>query len=255
MFSSLFERLSETISGIWESVSGFFEVSEEPELFDEERISGGEDISPAEIYDVALAELEDARLDAIYNEAIEEEASVEEGIAALEEEPLFEEVEAPTLAREDWPSWITDAEVEVLREEFGVTSYDDMYDFEKDEYLPGWRGFEEADTPAGEIEDMEDFRKMVYEEFDLPEEFDLSDAEMMTLLMVAANQEVYQQAIESGLEPEELAEELDIEYRMTFYSIDDFLASAMWGFMLERPDLYEIYINPETGEVDVYEVY
>lgn len=252
MLPSLFERLSEAVSGIWESVTGFFEVDEGERELHDEQISTEADISPEEFYDAVLVGLEDAREDAIEEEDVELEADIEEAIAELEEAPLF--VEPEPFDRSDWPSWITDAEVEVMREEYGVGSYDDLHDFEKDEYLPGWRGFEDADHPAGEIDDMQSFRETVYDEFGLSEEHGLSDAELMTLLMVAGNQPAYQDALDSGMEPEEIAEEMEIEYRMTFESIDWFLGSTMWQFMLDRPDVYEIYINPETGEVDIYEI-
>jgi hypothetical protein len=178
-------------------------------------------------------------------EAEEELESVEQEIEEIEE---IIDVEPGEI---DFPDWVSDEDIETIINDIGVTRYDDLMESEKDEYITGWRGIEEADEIAKE---RDDWREEMQSYYGIPNNVmdALTDDELMMIEQLVSNNAIGLAREFEELEPEDIAEELEMSFRDTFIDWQSFVQSNLYGFLVDRPDLFDIYVTDE-GEIEVYE--
>lgn len=187
----------------------------------------------------------------IFDEA-EDTEDVEREIAELEDE--IEEIESQIDDIEEtthnFPDWISQDDIERIIDETGITDYNEMWESEKDEYIPGWRGFEDADEAATEAEE---FRQEMQDLLNIPDYLmnSLSDEELLSLSMLTDGSTGLAREFEE-LSPEEAAGATDAIYRGTFENWETFINSEAFDFIMDRPDLFEVYTNV-YGQIEYYE--
>ena len=194
---------------------------------------------------IAGGEAELGEYDIFDEEEAEEELDViEDEIAEIEE---IIDVEPDEI---DFPDWVSDEDIADIIEETGVTKYDDLFESERDELLPGWRGFEEADEAAIE---RENFRDEMQSALGIPDEImDILEDEALFAIEQMSDSIIGMAREFEELSPEEVAEELEYQYRKAFEDWGSFVQSNLFGFLMDRPDLFDIYVNSEGG-IEVYE--
>ena len=262
-----FSRLTKAFQGVIQNVRDyFFEAEEgEAEVFDEE-IDLSQ--SPAEI----LAEFEE--LETVTDEIEQINSDLETGLIsdASEIEDVTEIRDIYSIEQEQisalwelyqeetnqgfWPNWVEASDIEHIKEEYQVYSYDDLSDLDKDFLLPGWRAFESADEPAAEMDlsEMEQFRDEAREALSIPDDLKIGDEDLLTLSLISEDETFsLTKDFLDDLEPEDLAEELELEFRGTFEDLESLLNSKLWEFIRERPDLFILDFDDDSLEVDVYE--
>lgn len=236
------DAINEARNRLAEFIAASSESEGEPEIFDEEPSGDNTPLGEAE---ADLQEAESDLADA-ENEIADIEADipdVENDIADIEAEPDRNEI--------NFPDWISQDDIDRIINETGSTDWNDIWDSERDEFLPGWRGFEDADEAAGE---MDEFRDEIQNILNIPDDVmsQLSDDELLTLSILSDGSGIGLAREFEEMTPEEAAEENNAEYVGTFTDWQSLINSELWNAIMDRPDIFEIYIN-EDGSIEVYE--
>jgi len=263
MFSNLLDSVRDYLEARLDDVRGFLggwgegeENDDEDNIFDEADQSELEE-EEEEIADILdqVDSLTDDREDQTDEIEIVEPESIDDTydvINQLRQEYIEEE-------NTHFPDWINDDDKQTIIDELGVTDFDDLTDAEKDNYIGNdWRGFDEADVPASDIPEdkLDDFRDQIAETFNIPIDIlnQLTEDELMVIATLGTSDDIEDNRGLDWNSPEETAEALDIEFRGTFDEWEGLVNSPLWEFILERPDLFQIWTN-EDGSIEVYEVY
>jgi hypothetical protein len=214
------------------------ETEEDGELFDRELEIEDEE---SEVMDALEQSYADAEI-LIRTLEYEDEIEIEEEI------PIF-----------SYPDWVSDSTKNEIYENLGITDYEDLTDEEKNDYIPGWLGYENADEPADddtrdEFEIMDEIANKLNIPADIAVEMELEELIQLSNIFdetIAIAREF------EGLNPHKIAEDLDIDFLSSFSSWEDFLSSRIYQTFLEHPDWIstDVYFDEEGElEIDVYEV-
>jgi hypothetical protein len=237
------------------------------EIFDYE----AEQTEQAELEDELLEEAEHADVSSDIIEEIsfiEDEEEFGEVLADLEQaqeasEQLQAELEREELEEEEevifnFPDFVDGNTQEEIYSNLGVSDYDDLSDDEKDDYIPGWSGFENADTSADDDNrDEQEIIEEIAEAMDIPLNiaYDLGIEALMRLSNM--EDEAIEQVREYDLiDPIDTGELLGYDFSMSFDNWYDFVQSETYHYITENPAWFAIdvyYDENEKLEIDIYE--
>jgi multidrug efflux pump subunit AcrA (membrane-fusion protein) len=196
-----------------------------------------------EDYDTIIADLEQARADS------------EQAQAQLDREEIEEEEEEIIF---NFPDFVDNNTQEEIYQTLGITDYDDMTDEEKNQYIPGWLGTEQADQTADDdTKDEFEIMNEIANSLNIPPDIAV-ELGLDTLMQLS---EMTDSTIELArefemIDPIQIAEELDLDFRMSFDSWSDFVQSKSFDFIMEHPNWFDIdvyYDEDGNLEIDVYE--
>lgn len=167
-----------------------------------------------------------------------------------------------------WPDWMTPAQIDEAKS-WNYESYDDISDLDKsflfgDEPDGAAQGADDTDYPAEEWtpEELAEAEQAIRDVYNIDPDIILSEEDIFTLATLDTDNDDIRWGREffgdDDYSQDDLARELDVEYRGQFDDWGEFLNSSLYEFIQEHPDWFtlDIYYD-EDGNViiDIYETY
>lgn len=167
-----------------------------------------------------------------------------------------------------WPDWMMPEQIAEAKD-WNYESYDDIPDLDRafmfgDDPDGAAQGTDDTDYPAEEWtpEELDEAEQAIRDAYNIDPDIILSEEDIFTLATLDTDNDDIKWGREffgdEDYNQDDLARELDIEYRGQFDDWGEFLNSGLYEFIQDHPDWFtlDIYYDEDGNVViDVYEVY